>query len=176
MRLSYGRLRASIPYKLGSMFPGRFRLALCLCVIAIGSSRLAAQSSPRFTNPPALSTPKGYSHIVQVPAGQSLVFLAGQVPLDSAGNLVGDGDFRTQAHQVFENLRIALAAAGATLRDVIKLNYYIVDVAQLPVLREVRDQYVNTASPPVSTLAEVKGLYRPGVFLEVEAVAVVRAH
>jgi enamine deaminase RidA (YjgF/YER057c/UK114 family) len=74
---------------------------------------------------------------------------------------------------VFENLRRALAAGGATFRDVVKLNYYVVDAAQVPVLREVRDRYVNTAAPPASTLVEVRRLFRDDLLLEVEAVAVV---
>jgi enamine deaminase RidA (YjgF/YER057c/UK114 family) len=72
---------------------------------------------------------------------------------------------------VFENLRLVLAASGATFKDVIKLNYYVTDARNLAVLREVRDQFVNSAAPPASTLAEVKGLFRPDVMLEVEAVA-----
>ena len=79
-----------------------------------------------------------------------------------------------QARQVFENLRAGLAAAGSTFHDVVKLNFYVLDAGQLPVLREVRDQYVNTAAPPVSTLVEVRRLFRDDVLLEVEAVAVAK--
>jgi enamine deaminase RidA (YjgF/YER057c/UK114 family) len=143
-----------------------------LSVILAGSA--TAQARPEFRNPPALAAPHGYSHLVEVPAGQRLIFLSGQVPLDSTGALVGKGDFRGQALQVFENLRIALAAAGATFSDVVKLNYYILDAGQLPVLREVRDQYVNTKAPPASTLVEVRRLFREDVQLEVDAVAVAK--
>lgn len=103
-----------------------------------------------------------------------MLFIAGQVPLDSTGALVGAADVRAQTVQVFENLRRALAAAGATFRDVVKLNFYVLDVSQIAIIRDVRDRYVNTASPPASTLVEVRGLFRPDVSLEVEAVAVVR--
>jgi enamine deaminase RidA (YjgF/YER057c/UK114 family) len=101
------------------------------------------------------------------------LYVAGQVALDSAGRVVLAGDFRAQAVQVFENLRRALAAGGSTFRDVVKLNYYVVDAAQVPVLREVRDRYVNTAAPPASTLVEVRRLFRDDMLLEVEAVAIV---
>jgi enamine deaminase RidA (YjgF/YER057c/UK114 family) len=153
-------------------------LHLLLLVALAGTPTLAAaQSRPdtvRITNPPTLSTPRGYSHVVEVPAGSRMVYVAGQVALDSTGQLVGAGDFRAQTVQVFENLRRALAAAGATFDDVVKLNYYLLDVAQLPVLREVRDRYVNVATPPASTLIEVRRLFRPDVMVEVEATAVAR--
>lgn len=148
-------------------------IALLTVLATTWTATAVAQARPRFLNPPALSSPRGYSHVAEVPPGQRLIFLSGQVPLDSVGQLVGPGDFRAQARQVFENLRVALAAVGGTFHDVVKLNYYILDTANLPVLREIRDEYVNTGAPPASTLAEVSGLFREGVLLEIEAVAVV---
>jgi enamine deaminase RidA (YjgF/YER057c/UK114 family) len=133
----------------------------------------APSDTVRFVNPPTLPASRGYSQVVEVPPGSRVLYLAGQVALDSMGRIVGSGDFRAQAVQVFENLRRALAAGGATFRDVVKLNYYVVDVAQVPALREVRDRYVNTAAPPASTLVEVRRLFRDDVLLEVEAVAIV---
>jgi enamine deaminase RidA (YjgF/YER057c/UK114 family) len=129
---------------------------------------------PRFLNPSGLPPTKGYSHVVEVPAGHRLVFLAGQVPLDSTGALRGGSDLRSQARQVFENLRAGLAAAGADFGDVVRLNFYLLEVRNLPALREVRDQYVNPAAPPASTLVEVRRLFREDVLLEVEAIAAVR--
>lgn len=126
-------------------------------------------------NPPGLHKPLGYSHVAEVTGGK-LVLVAGQVGLDTAGNLVAD-DFAAQARQVFANLKAALAAAGATFHDVVKLNYYCVDSVdlsvQLPVVREIRDTYVNVAAPPISTFVVVSRLVRPGWLIEVEAVAVV---
>jgi enamine deaminase RidA (YjgF/YER057c/UK114 family) len=72
----------------------------------------------------------------------------GQVALDPTGALVGAGDIRAQTRQVFDNLRAALEAVGAGFEQVVKLNLYLVDATQLPVIREVRDQYVNTRQPP----------------------------
>jgi len=112
--------------------------------------------------------------VVEVPPGQRLVFIAGQVALDKNGALVGPGDFKAQAQQVFENLRLALADVGGTFGDVVKLNYYVVDAGQIPMLREVRDRFINTTAPPASTLVEVRRLFREDVLLEVEAVAAVR--
>jgi enamine deaminase RidA (YjgF/YER057c/UK114 family) len=58
-------------------------------------------SGRRFLSPETLPPPFGYSHVVDVPAGR-IVFVSGQVPLDSAGRLVGEGDFAAQVRQVFE--------------------------------------------------------------------------
>ena len=94
--------------------------------------------------------------MVEIPAGHRLIYLSGQVPLDSAGKVVGPGDFRRQAEQVFANLERALAAVGATFADVVKVNYYVLDIAKLSDLRTVRDRYVSQADPPASTLVEVQ--------------------
>jgi enamine deaminase RidA (YjgF/YER057c/UK114 family) len=134
----------------------------------------AEAQEPRFLNPPGLPPSRGYTQVVEVPSGHRLVYLSGQVPLDSTGALRGGTDFRSQAEQVFENLRAGLAAVGADFHDVVKLNFYVLDVRNLPALREVRDRYVNRAAPPASTLVEVSGLFRNDALLEVEAVAAVR--
>jgi enamine deaminase RidA (YjgF/YER057c/UK114 family) len=59
---------------------------------------------------------------------------------------------------VFDNLRAALQAVGAGFEHVLKLTYYLVDATQLPIVREVRDQYINTQQPPASTAVEVRRL------------------
>ena len=124
----------------------------------------------QFLAPAAVASIPGFSPVVKVTGGQT-IYLSGQVALDASGNLVGRGDFRAQAQQVFENIKAALAAAGADFSHVVKLNMYVVDRSQLPALREVRDRYVNTQSPPASTLVEVRGLAQDDFLLEVEAIA-----
>ena len=116
--------------------------------------------------------PTGYTHVVEVTAGRP-VYIAGQVALDPSGAIVGPGDIRTQARQVFDNLRAALEAVGAGFDQVVKLTFYLVDATQLPVVREIRDQYVNTQQPPASTAVEVRRLVHDDVLIEVEAIAVV---
>lgn len=131
-----------------------------------------ASDNVRFINPPTLAAPPGYTHVVAV-TNARMVYVAGQVALDASGALVGPGDFRAQARQVFENLKAALEAAGAAFGDVIKLNFYLLDFAHLPILREIRDAYVNTERPPASTAVQVSRLAREEFLLEVEAVAAV---
>jgi enamine deaminase RidA (YjgF/YER057c/UK114 family) len=107
-----------------------------------------------FINPETMHHPAGYTHVVEVTAGRP-VYIAGQVALDPTGALVGPGDIRAQARQVFDNLQAALQAVGAGFEQVVKLTYYLVDATQLPVVREVRR------------------LVRDDLLIEVEAVAVI---
>jgi len=125
----------------------------------------------RFLSPDTLPRPFGYSQVVDAPAGR-IVFLSGQVPLDAAGNLVGEGDFAAQVRQVFENLSAALAVADASWSDVVKLDYFVRDIGEVAALRAIRDEYVNTEQPPASTLVEVSRLFRDEVLVEIQAVAV----
>jgi enamine deaminase RidA (YjgF/YER057c/UK114 family) len=125
-----------------------------------------------FINPEAMHRPTGYTHVVEVIAGRP-VYIAGQVALDPTGALVGPGDIRAQARQVFDNLQIALQSVGASFEQVVKLNFYLLDATQLPAVREVRDQYVNPAQPPASTAVEVRRLALDDLLIEVEAVAII---
>ena len=133
---------------------------------------MQGESRFRIFNPDGIHKPMGYSHVAEVTAGK-LVYIAGQVALDKAGNLVGKDDFKAQVRQVFENLKTAVAAAGGDFHHVIKLNFYVVDLSGLPDLREVRDEFVNTHNPPASTLVHVVKLARPEFLVKVEAVAVI---
>lgn len=150
------------------------RALLLVLACLVGAARTApAQGNPRFLNPSAMPAARGYSHVVEIPAGSRLVYISGQVALDSTGALVGAGDFRAQAEQVFTNLHHALAAVGATFADVVKLNYYVRDALHVAELREVRDRHINLKAPPTSILLEVPHLFRDDLLLEIEAVAVV---
>ena len=74
-----------------------------------------------FLNPAGLSSPTGYTHIVVAQPGK-IIYVSGQVALNVAGEVVGKGDLRAQTTQAMENIKTALAAAGARTWDVIKLN------------------------------------------------------
>jgi len=126
-----------------------------------------------FSNPTGLSTPRGYSHVVDVPAGRTL-YISGQVAFDAEGKVVGKGDVRAQTEQVFRNLKTAVESAGATMADVVKINWYVRDVSQVAVYREVREQFFGTGPRPASTLVEVKGLVSDDLLIEVEAIAAPR--
>jgi reactive intermediate/imine deaminase len=123
------------------------------------------------TNPPTLSTPTGYTHIVEVTGPNRTIYISGQIAYDKDGNVVGAGDMKAQAEQVFRNLEAALTAAGAKFSDVVKMNSYITDMSKVQAVRDVRAKYFTTAAP-ASTFVEVKGLVRPELLLEIEVVAV----
>src|SRR4026208_882672 len=90
--------------------------------------------------------------------------------------LVGEpGDFRAQANKAVENLKLALADAGATLGDVVKINNYLVDMSHIATFREVRDAHFNMSAPPASTTVAISQLARPGALFEIEAIAVLPA-
>jgi len=126
-----------------------------------------------FSNPPGLSAPRGYTHVVDVPAGRTL-YIAGQVAFDAQGNVVGKGDIRAQTEQVFRNLKTALESAGASFTDVVKLNWYVRDMSHLVVYRDVREQFLGSGPRPASTLVEVKGLALDDLLIEIEAIAAPR--
>ena len=117
--------------------------------------------------PEGVAAGRGYSQVV---AGRGrLVVVSGQVAQDERGKLVGSGDPAAQARRVFENLRRCLAAAGAAFGDLVKLTFFVLDVADLPAVRAARDAVINTARPPASTAVQVAALFAPGYLLEVEA-------
>jgi enamine deaminase RidA (YjgF/YER057c/UK114 family) len=138
---------------------------------SVWPSSIASVSEKRFLSPGTLSTPVGYSHVVDAPATR-VVYVAGQVALDSEGKLVGPGDFEAQTRQVFENLTAALRSADVSWSDVVKLNYFVLDVGRVDVVRAIRDEYVDTAHPPASTLVEVSRLVRAEFLIEIDAVAI----
>jgi reactive intermediate/imine deaminase len=125
----------------------------------------------RHTNPPTLSKPTGYTHVVEINRGKT-VYIAGQVAFDATGAVVGKQDFIAQTRQVMENLKAALASAGATFENVVKVNTYVTDMSQIQALREIRSSYFG-ANPPASTLVQVVALARPELMIEIEAIAVV---
>ncbi|WKV71019.1 RidA family protein [Streptomyces sp. PCS3-D2] len=131
-------------------------------------SRLTRISAPEGVSPGA-----HYSHVV-LGTGR-FVAVSGQCALDEKGAVVGEGDARAQARQVFENLRRCLAAAGATFDDVVKLTYFVTDVAHLPAVREAREAVIPADRLPASSAVQVSALFRPELLVEVEAFAVLPA-
>ena len=132
-------------------------------------------SKHRVFSSPQLPKPVGYSHLGEVTSGK-MIYIAGQVAMDAAGSIVGKGDYKAQLQQVFSNLKTAVEAAGGSFKNIVKLNYYIVDTvdrSEFFAYREVRDKYVDTANPPVATVVIVRGLFLPEFLVEIEAIAVV---
>jgi enamine deaminase RidA (YjgF/YER057c/UK114 family) len=147
---------------------------LIALLLLVPCSTLAGQgAAPRFINPPSLAKPTGYTHVVVALDGRT-VYIAGQVALDSTGQLVGSGDFRAQAEQVLRNLDRAISSVGGSLQDMVKTTTFITDLRHLPALREVRSKHLDAGRPPASTLLVVSSLASPDFLIEIEAVAVLR--
>ncbi|MFD9908330.1 RidA family protein [Streptomyces sp. NPDC059063] len=121
--------------------------------------------------PDGVAPATAYTHVVT--GTGRLVAVSGQLALDEEGKLVGEGDAAAQAMRVFENLRRCLAAAGATFDDVIKLTYFVTDMAHMPAVRIARDAYLDPARLPASSAMQVAGLIDPAFLMEIEALAVV---
>lgn len=115
-----------------------------------------------------------YTQVVAA-TGARQVFVSGQVAVDADGTPVGLGDLAAQTEQVMENLKVALAAAGADFADVTKITTFVVDYRpeHRPVIAEVRSRYLPEGAPPASTLVGVTALAAPEWLIEIEATAVV---
>ena len=125
-----------------------------------------------FLAPAGLSKPNGFSHVARS-TGRTTVFVAGQVAYDGEGRIVGVGDLAAQTHQVYLNLGKALAAAGATMDDVVKTVLFVreLDPAKAKVVRAARAPFLSSDAPPASTMVGVASLAHPDLLLEVEATA-----
>lgn len=126
-----------------------------------------------FCNPPGLAKPGGFTHIVRS-TGNAVLHVAGQVAYDSEGNIVGVGDLAAQVEQVYRNIDTALAAFGASLKDVVKTTIFLRDLTpeKIATIRRVRAGFLSETEPPASTLIGVQALAKPELMLEVEAVAI----
>jgi enamine deaminase RidA (YjgF/YER057c/UK114 family) len=131
---------------------------------------MAPDSAPEFSSPDDLARPAGYSHVVSIPAGR-LVWTSGQVAVHPDGTVASGEGWEGQTRLVLGNVGRALRAAGAGWRDVVKLTFFVVDVSALATIRAVRDEFVDTARPPTSSLVQVAGLVHPDLLIEIEAVA-----
>jgi enamine deaminase RidA (YjgF/YER057c/UK114 family) len=152
----------------------RRQAALLACAgLALATSAHARQALQAI-DPPSLPAAHGYSHVVIAPEGR-LVSISGQVAMDRTGKVIGEGDFRAQCVQVFENLRVALQSAGLDFKDVVRTDMYVTDLRHLDVLRDVRAHYLPADAPATSTLVKVDALFRPGLMIEVAAEAVLPA-
>lgn len=129
--------------------------------------------SIEFTNPPELCPTFGWTHVVSATGGKT-IHISGQVAINERGEVVGRGDMKAQTEQAFHNVGLALAAAGATFKDVVKTSLFVVGLKpeHVPIIREVRGRYVWSEHPPASTLVGVSALVGPDWLIEIEAVAV----
>jgi 2-iminobutanoate/2-iminopropanoate deaminase len=144
------------------------RVIVVAAFAAIGAAGLQAQGIQRI-NPPGLSSPATYSHIVKT--GNTL-YIAGQVGSDAQGKVVGAG-MAEQLEQVLKNLQTALKSQGADFSNVVRITIYTTDVDafRAPDASAIRAKYFG-ANRPASTLVGVARLASPEYKVEIEATAV----
>ncbi|QAT84569.1 endoribonuclease L-PSP [Corallococcus coralloides] len=127
-------------------------------------------------NPDGIMKPDVYRQVA-IATGTRQVHIAGQVAYDADGQLVARGDLAGQVAQAYRNVAIALAAAGATFDDVVRLTFYVVDWKResMPDFLAGIEQVARELkiSPAPASLIGVSALYEPGVLVELEATAVV---
>jgi 2-iminobutanoate/2-iminopropanoate deaminase len=113
------------------------------------------------------------SHSADAVRAGGFVFVAGILPVDVEGQLVG-GDVVEQTRFVLDELGRILPAAGCAAADVVKVCVYLTDVDDRPKINPLRKAFFGEARP-ASTLVEVSGLAVPGSLVEIDAVAAVPA-
>lgn len=111
----------------------------------------------------------GYSRAVQ--AG-NLVFVAGTTAVDEHGTVIAPGSPRGQATFIYEKIARALAEAGASLADVVRVRTFVVDISRWEEVGEVQGQVFGEIRP-AATLVEVSGLVSPDLLLEIEVDAII---
>jgi 2-iminobutanoate/2-iminopropanoate deaminase len=114
------------------------------------------------------------SHFSQGFVADNFIFVSGQLPVDEAGELVGDGDVARQARQVFHNIGEVLAQARSSLGEIVQLNLFLLDISDIPRIADVRRELFGEHRP-ASTAVQVAGLLLPGAKLEINAVALRKA-
>jgi len=132
------------------------------------------QFSVRYSCPARLYDPKAFSHVVEVVGGR-LVFISGQVPVDSQRQL-SSKVFREQVRKVYDNLEIALKSVGAGFENVVKTTNYLTNIAQAKDFREAREElFAHLKTRPASTTVVITALVDPEYLVEIEMIAAVPA-
>lgn len=126
-----------------------------------------------FNSPHDIHTPfSHYSHSVVVEGIDKLIFCAGQVAGDGAGNILGPDDFEAQGELVMANMKQVLNEAGAELTDVIKLVSYVCSPHDVKKVRALVKKHFPV-NPPGNTICVLRGLAHPDYLLEIDATAAV---
>jgi 2-iminobutanoate/2-iminopropanoate deaminase len=121
---------------------------------------------------PAPMREGAYSSGIETPAGRT-IYISGQVSLDAAGNVVGEGDIKLQTETVLEHVKTVVEEAGGGMEDIVKVTVFITDMGLYDEIHEVRRRYFSEPYP-ASSMVEVSGLIDPRLLIEIEAVAVIQ--
>ena len=151
---------------------GVLALTLAGCAVPGGgfSGQQGEPSTRRFVNPGTMAQLDGFTHAVRI---GFVTYVSGEVPLDSAGHLVGAGDKAAQAKQAFANLNLVLKIAGNVPSDVVKLTVYVVDYhpQDLAVIRQAAPEFFPEKNAPSGVVVGVAALPKEGMLVAVDAIA-----
>ncbi len=120
---------------------------------------------------PALAVPNGHFAQATTAAPGQLVFISGMTARNAEGGITGVGDITAQTHQVCQNLKAAIEAAGGTLDDIARVDVYVSDITDFDAIHAVRRQYF-TGAVPASTMVEVSGFVKKEYLIEINAIGV----
>lgn len=122
-----------------------------------------------------LAQPNGhFAHATSAPLSGRLVFISGMTARNATGGVTGVGDVAAQTHQVCQNLKAAVEAAGGGLDDIARVDVYVRNMEDFAAIHEVREQYF-TAGAPASTMVEVSKFVNKDYLIEINAIAVVES-
>ena len=161
----------------------RSRWALCIGLLVWGAAGCNTTTrrperndmvTIQHLDPTGLHQNPAFTQAIAIEGPHRVVYVGGQNAVDAGGNLVGEGDLVAQTEQVFHNLQVALAAAGARLEDLVKTNVYLVQGQDpRPAFEVSRRYWKEGMKPPTLCVLQVAGLAHPAFLLEIEGVAVV---
>lgn len=123
-------------------------------------------------NPDGLPANPVFSQAVVVEGAARTIYVGGQNAVAADGTIVGVGDLGAQTEQVFGNLQVVLAAAGATLHDIVKWTVYAIHGQDVRPALGVFQRVWGDAPPPAISVVGVAGLAHPDFLVEIEAIAV----
>lgn len=125
-------------------------------------------------NPPNMKHvgSKIYNHFVRVDHPKSMIFVSGQLARDEDGNQVGAGSMLEQTRQCIRNIEKSLAAAGASLSDIVWTTVFTTDIRELREIQVAREEFFKD-NLPTSTMVEVNHLSRPGLLVEIQVIAAI---
>jgi enamine deaminase RidA (YjgF/YER057c/UK114 family) len=130
-------------------------------------------SAIQHIRPEGLVRSPAFSHVAVVPPGATTIYIGGQNAVTGEGALIGEGDVAAQAIRALDNAKTALAAAGATIDDVVQWTVLLVDGVDVAAAYGAIGADLASDEPALVTAALVAGLGVPGALVEIAAIAAV---
>jgi enamine deaminase RidA (YjgF/YER057c/UK114 family) len=141
--------------------------------MSVASATILIMDTITRLRPAGLVSSPAFSHVAVVPPGATTVYVGGQNSVDAGGSLIGADDVGAQSARALENVKTALAAADATIDDVVQWNVLFVDGVDLSAAYGAIASQLASPEPALVTGARVAALGVPGALVEISAIAAV---